>query len=234
MKIGTLSTTWLQVFPPQLLAELLDYVVQTWVWLRTTYPNTHVFETEEPDLTESLCTALDEDLRKRASAITSQFEAEVWQRVRLSDGSVKRVSRTDITVTYGAPGTPRLIMEFKKLNGTTDHRWRYCFDGIQRFVDGKYANQHLHGVMCGFVAHGKISELTKLVNYIDEPGRASKLICKPNKNGKAVTRPSDCAPNVADFDTHHDRPTIINASPILLAHVLLECPLQSAGTLEPV
>jgi hypothetical protein len=224
MIIGTFAGLWQQAFPPQEIPEILRYVVQTWNWLRITYPHVHTYEKKEPDLTDSLCEALNDDARKFANGIGSAFESETGELMRRSDGSVQRVGRTDIKVIFGTPGTPALTIEFKKLDGREKQRRRYCFQGIQRFIDGRYAANQTYGVMCGFTAHDKDSELPFLINYIERPRNAARLSCVNAYSGAFAHRPSLCAPGIADFDTNHYRQSLIPPSTIVLGHMLLDCP----------
>ncbi len=143
------------------------------------------------------------------------------------------MARADIRVILGAPGTPHLVIEFKKLGGKTGARWQYCFDGISRFVEGKYAVGHAFGVMCGFHPGSLADEAVALADYIRQPERAAKLLCVANGTGDVITVPSSAAPAHARFDTVHNRPALASADPISLMHVLIPCvsttPIASAS-----
>ena len=108
------------------------------------------------------------------------FQAETRELRRNADGSVTYVARADIRVILGAPGTPHLVLEFKKLSGTTEARRLYCFDGLSRFLEGKYAVGHSHGVMCGLVCVNLDAETDALADYIADADRARRLACVEN------------------------------------------------------
>jgi hypothetical protein len=127
-------------------------------------------------------------------------------------------------VILGTPGTPHLVLEFKKLDGSTDRQRHYCFDGMSRFVEGKYAVGHAHGIMCAFSPNDLDQETAMLSAYIADTGRASRLCCIADGAGQIITAPSQVDPISATFDTLHDRPSVGSGERILLTHSLLHCP----------
>ena len=181
------------------------------------------FDEAEPVLTQNLCEALSQPARREHARMDCDFLAETRELRRNSDGSTTYVARTDIRVILGAPGTPHLVLEFKKLNGTPAARRLYCVDGLARFVQGKYGLGHHHGVMCGLVCADLSGEADRLADYIREPGRARQLRCISDTNGNMVRRPSGIDSVRALFDTEHNRGTA-DPLPITVAHVLLSCP----------
>lgn len=130
----------------------------------------------------------------------------------------------------GAPGTPHLVIEFKKLDGSSDGRWRYCFDGMNRFVEGKYAVGHSHGVMCGFSPNDLAAEAAALAAYIADDAYARRLCCIADAAGRVIISPSQTDPAWAKFDTNHDRPGVGTGVPIVLLHTLLPCPQRKTST----
>ncbi|MCB1468719.1 MAG: hypothetical protein KDK08_16620 [Rhizobiaceae bacterium] len=181
------------------------------------------FQHDEPTLTDNLCEALADRDRRLAYRMDCDFQAETWELRRAADGTTSRLARADIRVILGAPGTPHLVIEFKKLDGTAGARWQYCFDGVSRFVEGKYAVGHAFGVMCGLHPGPLADEAAALADYIRKPERAAKLLCIADGAGDAVTMPSSAAPAHARFDTLHNRPTLTPADPISLLHMLIPC-----------
>ena len=228
-----LSSAWLRVFPGPRIPDVLVYVTDTWLWLQTTYGAAVQFDKAEPALTQNLCEALSQPTRREHARMDCDFLAETRELRRNSDGSTTYVARTDIRVILGAPGTPHLVLEFKKLNGTADARRLYCVDGLARFVHGKYGLGHHHGVMCGLVCADLRGEADRLSDYISKPWRARQLRCISDTNGNVVRRPSGIDSVRALFDTEHDRGTA-DPLPITVAHVLLSCPrgkpLQASAT----
>lgn len=220
---GTPSDAWFTVFPAPRIPDVLTYIGQTWDWLRCSYSGTVGFNQDEPTLTDNLCEALADPERRFASRIDCDFQAETWELRRAADGTTTRIARADIRVILGAPGTPHFVVEFKKLDGTTQARWRYCHDGMNRFVDGKYSVGHAFGAMCAFTCAVPVDEASAVAAYIAEPDRAAKLNCLDAAGTAMVTDPSITAPASAAFDTLHDRPALTPSDPITLLHIFLPC-----------
>jgi hypothetical protein len=224
------SDVWFEVFPGSRIPDVLAYVVGTWDWLQRTFASEVSFDRSEPDLTDNLCEALEDSGRRRANGIDCDFQPETWELRRGADGRTTRIARADIRVMLGAPGTPHLVIEFKKLNGSADDRWRYCFDGMNRFVEGKYAVGHTHGVMCGFSPNDLAAEAAALAAYISGPEYARRLRCIADVAGAVITSPSQADPTQAKFDTNHSRPGVGTGAPVTLLHTLLSCPQRKSST----
>lgn len=223
------SAAWFDVFPGPSIPDVLAYVSSTWAYLQKQHAAAVAFEEDETALTDNLCQALEEPLRRKASRMDCDFQSETWELRRRSDGRTIRVARADIRVILGAPGTPHLVIEFKKLDGTTSSRWRYCFDGISRFVEGKYAQGHSHGVMCGLSKDDPSSEATALAAYMGLKEYLNKLCCLADGNGLFVAQPSASAPASAWCDTKHGRPNVSGAEPIVLLHTLMRCATSASS-----
>jgi hypothetical protein len=217
------SDAWFSVFPAPRIADVLAYVAKTWNNLRTTYPDQVTFEEEEPTLTDNLCEALADQDHRFAEHMDCDFQAETWELRRAADGSTSRLARADIRVILGAPGTPHFVLEFKKLDGSGNARWRYCHDGLNRFVEGKYAVGHAFGAMCAFTCIDPATEATAMASYISDPARAKKLECVTNASGMMITNPSAIDPVSACFDTNHNRSVLTPTNPITLLHIFLTC-----------
>jgi hypothetical protein len=219
------SAQWLQVFPGPRIPNVLSYMHDTWEWLLENHGASVAFPHNETVLTDNLCQALEDDERRRKNNMDCDFQAETWELRRDAAGQVTRIARADIRVILGAPGTPHLVIEFKKLDGTANGRWRYCFDGLNRFVEGKYAVGHAYGVMCGFCSHDLDVEAQGIADYIAQDDYTKKLACVANGDGVVVTKPSVGDPTSARFDTTHGRPK--PAANIVILHTLLPCPHTS-------
>jgi hypothetical protein len=216
------SDAWLRVFPTLHIPEVISYVLATWSWLQTTYADAVTFDHNEPKLTDNLCEALNDNERRFNNHMSCDFQAETRELRRNADGTTSYVARADIRVILGAPGTPHLVLEFKKLDGSTDARRLYCFDGLSRFVEGKYALHHAHGIMCGLVCVEIGGESTMLKEYISDSDRSRQLACISNANGDIITEPSVIAPADGNFDTFHSR-SLRPSDPIAILHVLMPC-----------
>ena len=217
------SHLWLDVFPAPRIKDVLSYVSDTWQIIGQDYPSATACINGETALTDSLCHALEDRNRRLENGIDCDFQSETWELRRGPDGKVVRVARADIRVILGRPGTPHLVIEFKKLDGTANARWKYCFDGLNRFVEGKYAVGHPNGVMCGFVKESIASEVAALADYIENIGFGKGLNCIADKSGKVVRTPSEITSNTADFDTVHQRSAASPDLQIRIAHTLLVC-----------
>ena len=218
------SNKWVRVFPGPRIPEVLAYVQATWAWLQSQYPEKVSYANSEPDLTDNLCEALNDYDRRLASDLGCDFLAEIWELRRDASGKVTRVARTDIRVILGVSGTPHLVMEFKKLNGTGQARWLYCFDGMIRFIEGTYSVGHDFAVMCGLTCVNIGQEDTAMGHYISQQEYVARLHCVADSTGAVVSRPSPTAPGLARFDTVHMRPSLNPPKNIVLLHVLMNCP----------
>ncbi|VFS82307.1 Uncharacterised protein [Pseudomonas aeruginosa] len=226
------SAAWFDVFPGPRIPDVLAYVADTWDFLQNTYPGSVCFSHDETALTDNLCEALEDHDRRLTSRMDCDFQPETWELRRGPDGRTTRIARADIRVILGAPGTPHLVMEFKKLDGSADSKWRYCFDGMNRFVDGKYAQGHAFGVMCGFSPNDLDTEATDLAGYISKVEYCQRLSCIPDEGKRVVTIPSLAAPPRARFDTNHHRSSCSSA-PIKLLHVLIPCANSPTSSTKP-
>ncbi|MBT0963024.1 hypothetical protein [Denitromonas iodatirespirans] len=217
------SSAWFDVFPSPRIPDVLAYVFDTWGSLQREFAEAVSFSHDETVLTDNLCEALEDRERRLTKRMDCDFQAETWELRRDADGRTTRVARADIRVILGAPGTPHLVIEFKKLDGSADSRWRYCFDGMNRFVEGKYAQGHAFGVMCAFSPNNLDTEASALAAYIDQTDYRSRLCCIADAAGQVVIRPSQSDPTWARFDTNHGRPRVASGEPIRLLHTLIPC-----------
>ena len=218
------SEDWNLAFPTPQIPSVLSYIAETWAWIVTTYNATTTFDHQEPELTDNLCQALDEPARRQAKRMSCAFNCEKREIRRGPDGSTVPIARADIEVVLGTPATPRLIIEFKKIDGTVASLKYYCFGGISRFVEGKYSVDHAHGVMCAFSPNDPATESSGIATYIEAKKDASELQCEPIGGGDVVRRPSSVAPAEAFFETKHLRPVTNPTNPITLLHTVLACP----------
>jgi hypothetical protein len=221
---------WIRVFPGIKVPEVVAYVVTTWTWLRNSYSDAVAFDHNEPVLTDNLCEALNDPDRRFQSRMPCDFQPETRELRRNPNGTTSYVARADIRVILGVPGTPHLVIEFKKLDGTTEARRLYCFDGLNRFIEGKYAVGHPFGVVCGFACSEIEDEAMALAEYISK--RAARLACLADGSGNVITMPSALAAAIAKFDTSHARAAPARAIEIL--HVIVPCTRKGTHTATTV
>lgn len=218
------SDKWIRVFPGSHIPDVLSYVQTTWARLGREYPHVVTYDKSEPDLTDNLCEALNDYDCRWESGILCDFKQETWELRRDANGTVTRLARADITVTLTVAGGPHLVIEFKKLDGTGQARWRYCFDGMVRFLDGRYSVGHDFAVMCGLSCVDLDQEGKAMARYVSTPTSRTRLHCVADAKGIVVTSPSPTAPVSARFDTVHERLAQNPPKNIVLLHMLMTCP----------
>jgi hypothetical protein len=220
---ASLGQEWLVAIPPLNLANILQYVADTWLDLRAAWPEAHCFSKSEPALSLSLGQRLNELRRKREAGISGFFGAEALEPVRVG-GQVQQNGRTDIKFVFGGYGAPEFILECKKLDGTAAKRALYCSEGVARFVSGKYASEYRQGAMVAFTKADTASEASALKALLESAPSVTVYRCLPFPSGEHVQAPSHVAPGLAFFDTKHERKPS-HASPFELAHLLLSAPV---------
>ncbi len=218
---GLVDPIWLECFPSEALPNVLAYVSQSWKNLLSKYPQKHTYKAREEKLTASLAEYMNDPEGRKKHGVSGRFVPEVWSNERQPDGTLKKVGRSDINYFHGVGGSPELTIEFKKLNNSRTKRAYYCYEGIKRFVDGKYAKDQRIGTMCGLVKENIANEIAAMVNFLLDSNHVNALRCEKTPKGTIVGTPSNLAPRVAAFDTRHRRPTHGN-SLIDLAHMFLE------------
>ena len=214
------AVTWANVFPEAKVESVLRYVVESWEDLTSKFPSTHSYEVREERLTDSLALHLDDPARRQRRGIPGRFLSERWNLRRLPSGEIKRESRSDIVYTDGIPGGPQLVMEFKKLSGTTKLHTLYCSEGMARFADGLYSPEQKIGAMCG-VLKPSSSDPTALVSFLGcMPATMVKRLGWDSA-GHGIRSPSVLAPSVALCDSVHARGPNCGNADISLAHVFI-------------
>lgn len=221
--VGRLSASWLRAVPPRTLGDVIAYLAESFSDLRRSYPDYHSFDQTEPVLTLSLCQHADLQNRKEEAGLSGAFAAESSAPVRDPCGTVRKNGRTDILFTLGHPGAPQIIFEFKKLDGGTRHRALYIRDGLNRFVTGKYAPDRGQGVMVGLTKLEAGEESAAVCLAINDKKVIEAQRCIVDSQGSGTRSPSRIAPEVADFDTVHDRAGTSFVTPVNVAHVFFDC-----------
>lgn len=218
---GPLDPNWQKFLPAEVFSDVLEFISESWRRLLLEYPRQHTYEIREEKLTVSLTEYMNDPDSRKKSGILGKFVSEVTLHERHSDGELKIVGRSDINYIHGVAGVPEFTVEFKKLNNSPGKRRLYCYEGIKRFVDGKYARDQNIGAMCALVKGDVSKDVAVLIQYISKPPQANILQCLKNKCGDVIIIPSQHAPGVAEFDTSHKRPSI--GGPIIeLSHIFLE------------
>jgi hypothetical protein len=221
--INSIGAAWLTAIPPMTLDGMLQYLVSTWHELKTEFPSEHSFSITEPKLTLSLCQRLNMIQRKEQAGISGGFCTEGFEPVRIN-GKIIKSGRSDIKFILGALGAPEIIVEFKKLDGSENHRKQYCGNGLDRFVTGKYGAERNQGVMCGLARNDTAIESREIQKFLSIQIQVDSLSCLASPDGQIPHVPSALAPSTAQFDTVHARKTEISSYPIRVAHLIISCP----------
>lgn len=216
---GPLSHDWYDCFPVDRVADVLAYVASSWADLSARFPLKHHARETEPNLTKSLSDHLDDSVRRRQAGVGGQFHSERSIGKRNSVGRLKQIGRTDIEYHLPRDGRAVLILEFKKLKGSSSWRQAYRDKGMLKFIRGPYATKETVGMMCGLVSSDLAIEIAAVRASI-ERGHL-KLACVANVAGSHTSEPSQLAPGVVAFDTEHIRPPILAEGPIKLGHLFL-------------
>jgi hypothetical protein len=214
------SVIWTNAFPQTRLGAVLKYIVESWEDLACNYPEAHAYSMREEKLTDSLTCHLDDPVRRQQRGIPGRFLCEQWNLRRLPNGKVKRESRSDIIYFDAVPGGPQLVVEFKKLAGTSKLHALYCLEGISRFVKGQYSPEQKVGVMCGILKPHCADPLA-LIGYLNSLALPVAIELGCNMAGYGVKSPSILAPAIATCDSIHARGPNCKSIDITLAHVFV-------------
>ena len=191
-------------------ASLLSYVHGSWAAYATSYKNATppLHKRTEPQLTKALAAYLRQQQDAGNQPIPGHFFAELSDYILDEDGLPVCIGRTDIE--WRLYGYPRFVIEFKVLDGTAARRQRYLFDGVLRFVDGRYASSARVSSMFAFMLCDPSNDVTALKAELRKSG---PLRCV------GVRDPSQLF-SIASFDSIHDRASP-HLTPFQLAHVFV-------------
>jgi hypothetical protein len=190
------STDWDDFFEQKLIPAVLAYVVTTWERMQKPGPTDM-----EDAISDKLYSALVN--AKRRSDLPFLIRREDLE---FNMDLAKETGRKDIVFFPSTQEEIYLCVEAKRLNATVSGRResladKYVTQGMQRFVDGKYARFVRHGAMLAYVLDGQIGRAMKNV----ENNIRSRLIqLYMEKNGGFVAsaiRPDD----PRSRETHHRR-----------------------------
>lgn len=195
MTIGDPSY-WDDFFHQNLIPSILSYVITTWEQMPMPGPSDH-----EDAISVKLYSALINAKDRNAHAFLIRY-----QDVEVDTDLAKESGRKDIVFFPSHQEEIYLCLEAKRLNAVISGVRRsladeYVKEGMQRFVDGKYARFVRHGAMVAYVLDGETGRAIKNVaNNIHN--RLTEL--RMDKNSSFVDstiRPDD--PRTKE--THHRR-----------------------------
>ncbi|UCV28137.1 hypothetical protein [Ferribacterium limneticum] len=218
--------TWVVRRPPA--AQILEYLVNKWLDYETKYSGIGepFASRNEPALTEGLAAYLDAEYQAGAQPFDGEFFAELNHYDLLPDGKRSIIGRSDIE--WRLSGAPNFIIEFKVIGGGRPAK-AYITDGMIRFVDGRYAPKAAEGAMWAFFRPNSTETVTDIEAIIDE--HVAHLRCQP-ENGMHRISPSVLAPNIASFDSVHER--VHPAISIRLAHIFVSISDKSMLLPNPI
>lgn len=181
------TSNWDDFFQHNLVPTILSHVIATWEKIPKPWPS---------DLEDKI------SVRLHAALINSKDRNAHPYLIRYQDVEVdtdlaKETGRKDIVFFPSFQEEIYLCLEAKRLNAIVSGVRRsladeYVKDGMQRFVDGKYARFVRHGAMLAYVLDGNVDRAIQNVEN-NIRNRLSEL--RMDKNGSLVAstiRPDDC------------------------------------------
>ncbi|WP_149539269.1 hypothetical protein [Siccirubricoccus phaeus] len=170
---------------------------------------------DEVAITETLRDAMREALALRRLPWRKTMIVAPGSESRSRPGMTAPDGRTDIplylTRIFARSGEhdPHVIIECKRVAaGDTDLAREYVVEGIDRFRNGKYCENHARGFMVGYVLSGSPAAVVNGINsYLTGRKRLAELLSLAG------------APELAGWMSEHDRVT--PNVPILLHHSML-------------
>lgn len=205
---------WDDFFEQSLIPQVFDYVINSWE--QTPVPEPSELEDVVSDrlYAQMLKSKQRNDFPFLISREDLEFDLEL----------AKESGRKDI-VFYPSLQEQDIYMclEAKRLNANVSGRKRSCAseyvkDGLQRFVDGKYAKCVRHGAMLGYVLDGDVSNAMGNVEK-NIRARTSEL---GMPEGSGFLDSTIRATDPFARETHHTRKNK-NREGIRVHHLFLEC-----------
>ena len=191
------SSNWDDFFQQNLIPAVLDYVITTWEQMRKPGPSDL-----EDTISDKLYSALVKAKHRNAFPFLIRRED-----LEFDTDLEKATGRKDIVFFPSLREQEiYLCLEAKRLNAVISRVRRpladeYVTEGMQRFVDGKYARFVLHGAMLAYVLDGDTDRAMR--NIEQNIRNRVKQLCMDESGGfvTSTIRPDD--PRIKE--THHHR-----------------------------
>ena len=172
---------WDDFFQQNLIPSVLSYVIATWEQMPTPGPSDL-----EDAISVKLYSALVRSKDRNAHAFLIRY-----QDVEVDTDLAKETGRKDIVFFPSVQEEIYLCLEAKRLNAVVSGVRRsladeYVKEGMQRFVDGKYARFVRHGAMLAYVLDGDVHRAMQNVEN-NICNRRAEL--RMDKNGGFLTSP---------------------------------------------
>lgn len=206
---------WEDFFQQNLIPTVLAHVIATWERMKKPGPSDW-----EDAISVKLYSALINAKDRNAHAFLIRF-----QDVEVDTDLAKATGRKDIVFFPSLQEQEiYLCLEAKRLNAVVSGRRRsladeYVREGMQRFVDGKYARFVRHGAMLAYVLDG---DTARAMTNVEKNIRSRLTELRMDKNGGllgSTVRPRDGRTK----ETHHRR---VHESTVFRIHHLF----MPAGT----
>jgi hypothetical protein len=192
---------WDDFFQQNLIPSVLSYVIATWEQMPRPGPSDR-----EDAISVKLYSALIKAKNRNSHAFLIRY-----QDVEVDTDLAKETGRKDIVFFPSIQEQEiYLCLEAKRLNAVISGKRRaladeYVKEGMQRFVDGKYARFVRHGAMIAYVLDGKINRAMQNVEN-NIRNRLSEL--RMNKNSSLVAstiRPNDTQTKETSHHRVHEK-----------------------------
>lgn len=201
------ASLWGDLFPDDLIPDVLQLVVDTWQSFLKPSPSDH-----EVPISRRFCEDLRREKGKRGLPLRISPESSETDPL-----TGKEIGRIDIQFAHGHNERVYFAFECKRLriNGIPNTHAYVGADGMMCFIDGKYAKNLDSGGMIGYVMDGDVPKA------IDAVSKA--IVNKSNKlnliAGTGMT-PSSFVPNMPVTETYHT----ISSKRFTIYHLFLGIP----------
>ena len=203
------TTDWFEAFPVEPVRQAVGALHDSWTQLARMPKGAFHSRRREPELTRMLKAHV-ERVTAREHGVVGMWAAEnVMNRIHPDTGEILEERRADIVYGWNDEhGGIQVVFEFKKLDRSAKTRSRYLGrDGLQRFVSGIYGIGEPVAVMVGILKAPSCCVVPALRDALSDLAYIADLRLRRTWSGDLYYRPSELFPDVADFDTEHDRPT---------------------------
>jgi hypothetical protein len=202
------ASLWGDLFPDNLIPDILQLVVDTWQSFSKPASSDH-----EVPISRRFC----EDLRRGKDQRSLPFS--IWPESSETDPeSGKELGRIDIRFVHGYRERVYFAFECKRLriNQSNQNIGEYVGkNGMVRFINGKYAKSLDSGGMIGYVMDGEVTKAIAAVsNAIENKSDKLNLLA-----GTGMTQ-SSFVPNGPVNETYHT----ISAKMFTIYHLFLGIP----------
>jgi hypothetical protein len=205
------ASYWDDVFQWQLVPYVIDFIITTWKHMPK--PESSEYENK---ISDSLYVALLRGKQRNASPFLIRRED-----LEFDIDLEKQTGRKDIVFYPSSDEDIYLCLEAKRLNAVISGIRRslakeYVIDGMQRFVDAKYARHVRHGAMLAYVLDGDIdSAIRDVERNVRE--RLTELRMEGNGFTNSSVRPDDLHTKETCHQRAHET-VIFRIHHLFLAH----------------